>query len=210
MLRGLLSVLVFGSALLHIRAEYKGPRVHVYLFKPLTMVFIILLALQGARPDASLYKYAILAGLGFSLVGDIFLMLPLKRVIVGLVSFLVAHLCYIVAFSANIRLSVSGWLPALFLLYVIIMFAVLFPHLGKMKLPVLVYELVIVMMAWRAVERWAQIGDAGALLALAGAILFVISDSAWAINQFVRRYKSAQALILSSYFCAQWLIALSV
>ncbi|GAI40880.1 unnamed protein product, partial [marine sediment metagenome] len=64
MLRGLLSVLVFGSALLHIHAEYKGPRVHVYLFKPLTMVFIILLALQGARPDASLYKYAILAGLG--------------------------------------------------------------------------------------------------------------------------------------------------
>jgi len=210
MLRGLLSVLVFGSALLHIRAEYKGPRVHVYLFKPLTMVFIILLALQGARPDASLYKYAILAGLGFSLVGDIFLMLPLKRVIVGLVSFLVAHLCYIVAFSAGIRLGVSGWLPALFLLYVIIMFAVLFPHLGKMRLPVLVYELVIVMMAWRAGERWAQIGDTGALLALAGAILFVISDSAWAINRFVRRYKSAQALILSSYFCAQWLIALSV
>jgi len=210
MLRGLLSVLVFGSALLHIRAEYKGPRVYVYLFKPLTMVFIILLALQGERPDASLYKYAILAGLGFSLVGDIFLMLPLKRVIAGLVSFLVAHLCYIVAFSAGICLSVSSWLLSLFLLYLIIMFSVLFPHLGKMKLPVLVYELVIVMMAWRAVERWAQIGDAGALLALAGAILFVISDSAWAINQFVRRYKSAQALILSSYFCAQWLIALSV
>ncbi|MCK4600189.1 lysoplasmalogenase [Candidatus Bipolaricaulota bacterium] len=210
MLRGLLSVLVFGSALLHIRAEYKGPRVYVYLFKPLTMVFIILLALQGERPDASLYKYAILAGLGFSLVGDIFLMLPLKRVIEGLVSFLVAHLCYIVAFSANIRFSFSSFLLALFLLYVIIMFAVLFPHLGKMRLPVLVYELVIVMMVWRAVERWAQIGDTGALLALAGAILFVISDSAWAINQFVRRYKSAQALILSSYFCAQWLIALSV
>lgn len=210
MLRGLLSVLVFGSALLHIRAEYKGPRVYVYLFKPLTMVFIILLALQGERPDASLYKYAILAGLGFSLVGDIFLMLPLKRVIEGLVSFLVAHLCYIVAFSAGIRLSVSSFLLALFLLYVIIMFAILFPHLGKMKLPVLVYELVIVMMAWRAVERWVQIGDAGALLVLTGAILFVISDSAWAINQFVRRYKSAQALILSSYFCAQWLIALSV
>jgi len=77
-------------------------------------------------------------------------------------------------------------------------------------LPVLVYELVIVMMAWRAVERWAQIGDTGALLALAGAILFVISDSVWATNRFVRRYKIAQALILSSYFCAQWLIALSV
>lgn len=210
MLRGLLSVLVFGSALLHIRAEYKGPRVYVYVFKPLAMVFIILLALQGERPDASLYKYAIIAGLGFSLVGDIFLMLPVKRFIEGLVSFLVAHLCYIVAFSAGIRLSFSSWLLALFLLYVVIMFAILFPHLGKMKLPVLVYELVIVIMAWRAVERWAQIGDTGALLALAGAILFVISDSAWAINQFVRRYKSAQALILSSYFCAQWLIALSV
>ena len=40
-----------------------------------------------------------LAGLLFSLVGDVSLMLPNERFIQGLVSFLVAHLCYIVAFT---------------------------------------------------------------------------------------------------------------
>jgi len=42
------------------------------------------------------------------------------------------------------------------------------------------------------------------------AVLFVISDSALAINRFRGRYRSAQALILSTYFAAQWLIARSV
>ena len=79
-----------------------------------------------------------------------------------------------------------------------------------MRTPVLVYELVIVTMAWRATARWAATREVGALLALVGAILFVVSDSALAINRFVGKYKAAQALILGTYFCAQWLIALSV
>ncbi len=85
-------LLAIPAAALHIRAEYLGPQYHVYLLKPLTMVFILLIVVQAGWPDFSRYKVAILAGLVCSLAGDVFLMLPSDRFIAGLVSFLLAHL----------------------------------------------------------------------------------------------------------------------
>ncbi len=210
MLVAILTLLAIFSASLHIRAEYLGPRYHVYLFKPLTMVFILLIAVQAGWPDPSLYKVAIIAGLVCSLAGDVFLMLPSDRFVAGLVSFLVAHLFYIAAFTSGTGFGFSLWSLAPFVVYGIFIFSILSPHLGKMKLPVLVYMVVILVMAWQAWERWSQIGQSAALLAFLGAVLFVASDSALAVNRFRRQYKSAQALILSTYFAAQWLIAGSV
>jgi len=204
-----LTLLAILSAALHIRAEYYDPRYHIYLFKPLTMVFILLIAVQAGKPDASLYKVAILAGLLFSLAGDVFLMLPSDRFVAGLVSFLFAHLFYIAAFTSGTGFGFSWrFLPCA--IYGILIFSILAPHLGKMKLPVLVYMVVILVMAWQAWERWSQTGQSAALLALLGAVLFLISNSALAVNRFRGGYKSAQALTLSTYFAAQWLIARSV
>jgi uncharacterized membrane protein YhhN len=209
-LTAILTLLAILSASLHIRAEYYGPRYHVYLFKPLTMVFILLIAVQGGGPNISLYKVAIIAGLVCSLAGDVFLMLPSNRFVAGLVGFLIAHLFYITAFTSGSSFGFSVWPLALCLIYGLFMFRILAPHLGKMKWPVLVYIVVILVMAWQAWERWSQTGQSKALLAFLGAVLFTISDSALAVNRFRGRYQSAQALILSTYFAAQWLIARSV
>jgi uncharacterized membrane protein YhhN len=64
-------------------------------------------------------------------------------------------------------------------------------------------------MTWQALNRWASAGDAGSASALAGALLFVASDSALAWNRFRAEFKSAQAVVLGTYFAAQLLIALS-
>ena len=209
MLMVILTLLALFSASLHIRAEYYGPQYHIYLFKPLTMVFILLIAVQAGKPDTALYKYAIIAGLICSLAGDVFLMLPSDRFVAGLVSFLIAHLFYIAAFTSGRGFGFS-WRLLPCVIYGIVIFSILSPSLGKMKLPVLVYMMVILVMAWQAWERWSQTGQSATLLAFLGAVLFLISDSALAINRFREGYKSAQALILSTYFAAQWLIALSV
>jgi uncharacterized membrane protein YhhN len=103
-----------------------------------------------------------------------------------------------------------GLLYALpFLLYGVVMLRVLLPGLGRMKAPVIVYMLVIILMAWQALNRWIGTGQEGSALAFAGALLFVISDSILALNRFKRRFPSAQLYIMSTYFMAQWLIALS-
>ncbi|MBL7074865.1 lysoplasmalogenase [candidate division KSB1 bacterium] len=206
----LLTLLTIVTASLHIHAEYQGPRYHVYLFKPLTMVFILLIAIQVGQNDGSLYKYAIVVGLVCSLAGDVFLMLPSDRFIAGLISFFIVHILYITAFTSGIGLSYSWWLLPPFVICGIFMFFILSPYLGKLTLPVLVYVVVILVMAWQAWERWNYIGQSKALLASFGAVLFLISDSALALNRFRGQYISARALTLSTYFAAQWLIALSV
>jgi len=210
MLIALLAALAVCSAFLHIRAEYRGPRHHVYVFKPLTMVLILLVAIQAGKPTGSFYQGAIIAGLVCSLAGDIFLMLPSDRFVAGLVSFLVAHLFYIAAFTSGTGFGFSPWRLAPLILYGVFMFSVLSPYLGRMKVPVLAYMTVILVMVWQAWERCSQTAQSAALLAFLGAILFLVSDSALAVNRFLVKYRSAQLLALSTYFPAQLLIALSV
>ena len=205
----IISALVAISAFLAIRAEYFGPRRKVYLFKPLTVLLIILIALQPKNPVSQSYRIAIIAGLLCSLAGDIFLMLPRDRFIQGLLSFLVAHLCYTAAFlrEGERAVSVLSLLP--FLVYGGLMLHALWPHLGKMRAPVVVYMLVILLMGWQAASRFLVTNQEGSLTAFMGALFFIASDSVLALNRFKSRFRSAQALTLSTYFIAQWLIALS-
>ena len=210
MLIVLLTVLVFCSASLTIVAEYLGPRRTVYLCKPLTIALVILIALQAKHPASPFYRWMIVAGLSCSLAGDVFLMLPRDRFIEGLSSFLVAHLCYIIALSFEGGRATLLWSVLPFLLYAGVMLRVLWPHLGKMKAPVVVYVAAISAMAWLALNRWMEGAEGdGSRLALAGALLFIASDSFLALERFKRRTRLAQFSVLSTYFVAQWLIALS-
>jgi uncharacterized membrane protein YhhN len=136
-------------------------------------------------------------------------MLPSDRFVAGLVAFLIAHLCYIAAFVAEIR--ALAWWPLIPLVaFGIVSYIILAPYLGKQKSPVLIYTVVILTMVWLAWERWSQTSQSGALLASVGAVLFVISDMILAINRFRGACKPAQALNLTTYFAAQCLIASSV
>jgi uncharacterized membrane protein YhhN len=210
MTTAVLSLLALASALLTIRAEYKGPRRQVYVFKPLTVVLVSLIALQTKHATTPQYKQLIVAGLLCSLAGDVLLIWPRERFVAGLVCFLLAHLCYIAAFTvADGARALSAWGAVALLLYGALMLRLLWPRLGKLKGPVVVYVAAILLMAWQALNRWLAAGGAGGALALAGALLFVASDSALAWNRFRGEFKSAQAVVLGTYFAAQWLIALS-
>ena len=204
------TLLAVVSGFLAVRARNRGRRIQLYVFKPLTMVFILLMAVTIGGLGFSLYGYAILAGLVCSLIGDVFLMLPGDRFLGGLVGFLVAHLFYIVAFIGGGGFSLSVWILLPVMVCGFVVFRILLPYLGRMKLPVLVYVVVIVVMVWQAWERWYRLRQMGALLACFGAVLFLISDSALAVNRFRGKFENAQTLILSTYFSAQWLIALSL
>ncbi len=208
MLTATLSTLVLASALLDIRAEHKGDRRQVYVFKPLTTLLIILVALQGAHGAAGAYRALVVAGLVCSLAGDVFLMLPRERFVAGLVSFLFAHLFYVAAFTLDGGRP-RAWTAVPLLLYGALMLRLLWARLGKLKVPVVVYVAVILSVAWQAANRWLASGDGGSAAAFAGALLFVASDSALAWNRFRGGFGGAQALILGTYFAAQWLIALS-
>ena len=205
-----LTIIALSTALTHLWAEYTAQRRLVYVSKPATTSLLFLIALCATNPVSRFYQLVIGTGLLFSLAGDIFLMLPSDRFIAGLVSFLLAHLCYIAAFGAQVTWPfLSGWgLPVV--VFAVGVYRLLAPHLGAMRLPVLIYMTVISLMAWVAITLFVQQGAPWSLAAASGAVLFVISDSALALNRFRKHFWSAQLVVLGTYYLAQWLIALSV
>lgn len=205
----ILTVLVVISAAVTISAEHHGQKRLHYGFKPLTVILIITLAAIPKYPVAPLYRSLIIAGLVFSLLGDVFLMLPSDKFIHGLLSFLVAHLFYIAAFRFTGGGAVSVWVAAGLLIYGGLMVAWLWPVPGRMKAPVIVYTLAILLMALMAVGWYLKGGREGSSLAAIGALVFVASDSLLAANRFKGGFRLAQPLILTTYFMAQTLIALS-
>lgn len=203
-------VLIAASAAINIGCDYAGIRRGVYIFKPLTTSLIIALAVFSGEPISDSYKAFVLVGLLFSLAGDVFLMLPSEQFVAGLGSFLIAHVFYILAFVTESEAAIL-WVPLIpLLIFSGGMIAILWLHLGNMKGPVLAYMLVIVIMSWMALSRWMGTDNNSAALAGIGATLFLISDSLLALNRFRKPFAAAQFLVLSTYFAAQTLIALSV
>lgn len=204
-----LTALAAVSAALTILSKTRGSTRGEYVFKPLTTLLIIGVALLADEPISSIYKALIVAGLVASLAGDVFLMLP-DRFVPGLLSFLVAHVFYIIAFTHESSGLAPIWYIMPFVAYGAVMLRWLWPHLGSMRVPVMIYMGAILIMAYQAANRWIETSQDGTLFALAGAYLFVASDSALAVNTFRGRFRGADFWVLSTYFAAQILIAWSV
>jgi uncharacterized membrane protein YhhN len=206
---GALSALALASGALHVASEYRGSAAR-FLWKPLTTSAILAIALVAPQPVSPAYRALVAAGLACSLAGDVFLMLPRDRFLPGLASFFVAHLCYIGAFAGTSGLHVSPAALTPFLAFGGGVYALLFPHLGRMRVPATLYVIAILAMGWLAAEQWLAQRTASSAAALAGAALFAVSDSALALDRFRRPFAAARAVVLGTYYPAQWLIALSV
>ena len=127
-----------------------------------------------------------MAALLASLAGDVFLMLQ-GFFIPGLVSFLIAHLCYLALFQRGMDWFPGSrwqWLP---LLVGVGMYAFLW--LGglpaALRLPVAAYVLVIALMAAQALGRAMVLRTPEAIGVAAGACVFMLSDATLATNRFV-------------------------
>lgn len=177
------------------------------LVKPLPV-----LALLGWLHDAppSDYRRWISLGLIFSLVGDVLLALPQDLFVFGLGAFLVAHLAYLKAYLSDCRRL--ALLPLIIALSVgAVLLGILISYgLGSLLIPVIVYGLAISAMLWRALARLGtDVSKRSALLAAAGAVAFVSSDSVIGINRFVMPFHAAPYVIILSYWLGQWGIAAS-
>ncbi len=199
-----LSAFIFGIAT--IVFEYYDRR-FLWFLKPATLLLIIsLLILYGAKRDS--YRRMILAGLFFSLAGDMFLIDSQNYFIYGLGSFFFAHLFYIAAFF-SVRIGFDLRSLGAFGVGILILVMVYAGVPEGLKIPVAVYSLAISTMLCLAVNYWLTCRTRKSLTAVCGAILFVASDSIIAVNKFSFPFHAARFCILITYFAAQWLIARS-
>ena len=179
----------------------------VYVFKPLTTTLLLLIAVASGCLTTD-YGRLVAVAIVLCVAGDVFLMLPRDRFLQGLASFLLAHLVLIVAFVTQ-GIGVTWWLLTPVAVTAVTMYSILAPHLGRMKVPVIVYVAGIGIMAWFALERWHLQGTRSAALAAVGSVLFLFSDSTLALNRFKREFRAAEFLVLSTYYLSLWLTALS-
>jgi uncharacterized membrane protein YhhN len=130
-----------------------------------------------------------------------------KGFLPGLVSFLLAHLAYLVAFTRGTRLA-ARWPPfgSTPLVAAVVLAALWGGVPAGLRLPVLAYVLCLGAMAAQAAVVWRLGGERGAVLALGGA-LFMLSDALLATNKFAGPLPLASLWVLSSYWAAQWCIA---
>ncbi len=206
----LLSCLTFLFVALTIRAYLRADTVQKCIFKPLAMLCII--AIAWLQPDSGpqFYKIAVLIGLGFSLVGDIFLIFDKQLFLPGLVVFLLAHFCYVAAFYQLPVMPGAVYSAVPFVLFFAVFMRILWYSLGPLRIPVFVYALTICMMGRFAMNRWLNLQTIESALAFAGALVFILSDSFLAYDRFKKAIPKKDIYILSTYFLAQWLIAMSI
>jgi len=187
-----------------------------YIIKPSITISLVLYVAVKTRFKGRFNK-RIFAGLFFGLIGDTFLMFTYIEpnfFMFGLTAFLIGHLLYISAFYIDYK-----WKPAIektatwialivFGLFCLGFYLLLRPHLGEMKIPVMVYAFVISMMAIMAVNRKGRVNSFSFKFIFYGAILFLISDSLLAYNKFVQPIPYADLGIMSTYMLAQFLITI--
>jgi uncharacterized membrane protein YhhN len=168
------------------------------------LIFIFMIHFRHNMKGINLFM---LAGLVFSWAGDVTLDFSF---VPGLTCFLLAQVIYLTAFfltpGENIVIHRKPWLFIPVLLAGIALIYTLYDDLGDMKLPVVTYAVVILTMLASAINRLGKVNRLSYKLVLAGAILFVISDSAIAINRFTWDFSYSGPVIMSTYLAAQYLI----
>jgi uncharacterized membrane protein YhhN len=149
-----LGLLLVASGTATILADYRGRRPVVYVCKPLTIVVAMVIAATAAGGPPPPYRALVLGGLACSLVGDVFLMLPEKRFAAGLTSFLVAHACYVAALAHASPAPAAAVLLVAAAAIGAAVTAPLWAHLGRFRLPVVVYVGALVALLWQS-AGWA-------------------------------------------------------
>ncbi len=155
------------------------------------------------------YGQVLLAGLVLSLCGDLFLTgVSQSAFMLGLASFLFAHIAYVIAFSVlglNHKWMVFAAVPVI--AAAVFVAAWLAPYTPpELLVPVRIYTIIISVMVISAVGAK---GAGGPTLAVIGAMLFYVSDLSVAAQRLVEMDFPTYVAGLPLYFSGQICLALS-
>ncbi len=177
------------------------------LLIPLLMLWVWL------NVPATKARSLILLALFFSFAGDVFLLLEYKEpflFVPGLASFLLTHVLYIVYFLSLPKgkqslLKTAPYLGLLVVAYGVGLIYFLYPFLGALQIPVLIYAIVIMAMLLSSVHIYGRVPRLAGRLFIAGAFFFIVSDSMLAFNKFYMPL-IYPLFIMLSYCTAQYFI----
>ncbi|MCH2057091.1 MAG: lysoplasmalogenase [Thalassotalea sp.] len=204
------------TALIYLASLSFAPYSGQHLLKVMPIIVLLIIAVRHLAPQKRLFvSLAIIA----SGIGDVLLVFEFESAfMIGLFSFLVAHLIYGVVFYrfANIQVeddSFNGVLPdgqgRRRIAFGIALFAAamgyhILPSTGDLFLPVAFYLIVITGMAISALIFNMN------KLTVIGALSFVLSDSILAQSLFKTPLLASTYLVMVTYYFAQLMILLGL
>jgi uncharacterized membrane protein YhhN len=185
--------------------------------KPVTLLLLIGW-FAGQLIDRGLYPgIAVLIALGASVLGDVLLLRPQRRLLAGMGAFLFAQIAY--AFALNAEGPVLSWASLGIGVGVIAVAVGGFAFLSRrarwhkrrwLKGATVVYTAALALMLWSAAAvvlrpDWPPLARG---LILGGAIAFCLSDTLLGWIEFVRPSRRGLLAVMVSYHLAQWALAI--
>lgn len=218
-MKNLALIVFFAVVLLHLLGIALANHPLVQFSKPLLMPTLgawLFLSTQRHHRTSFLFR-AMMAALVFSTLGDVLLMFSGQLFfLLGLFSFLMAHVFYIGAF-----VSVAGFkngflarnplwsLP--FLTFPVLLLIFLWDGIpAGMSVPVAIYAGVIAVMALSVLNLKGRIVVPVFTSLFAGALFFMLSDSLLALNKFGQPFEGAGMAIMVTYILGQFLLVRGV
>lgn len=181
-----------------------------WISKPLLIPILAIAFYWGSEKKTGKLFQLILLALLFSWGGDILLQIK-GMFIPGLISFLLAHVFYILYFiySNPQKKGLLQFQPLIGLpviVYILIFFLLIYPFLDALKIPVTIYGITISTMLLMAINTKRKLQDDVSTLFFNGALQFVISDSILAVNMFAYPHQVLSLCVMVTYASAQYLI----
>jgi len=192
-------------------STWKGWKIRLYVAKPATLLFLILWTYQVTHWQGGMLWFGI--ALVFSLLGDIALMLNPRYFMVGLASFLFAHLSFLVGFNqlpppmtiGTVLMAVLVGISAARVLRVLKPGVMKVPRGKRFLTAVVFYGLTLTLMVLSALVTFfrAEWSLLPAALCACGAVLFYISDTLLGYDRFVVKVKHGQSYVHLTYHLGQ-------
>jgi len=201
-------IAVFLSGWLYVDARYRGTRWQSWLFKPITLLLLVLLVWQA--PELTTYSYLILLGLVATLVADLLLLLPRERILYAIGAFFVSHLLYAIAFASQMTFSLFWPLPLILLAVGIVLLAIIWTKLQEMRWAITAYIGMTLLMVWFAGEQYFARSTNLAFSVLCGTVLLLLANVIWLISHYRFKFRLADALVAACYFGGHFLIVRSL
>jgi uncharacterized membrane protein YhhN len=201
-------------AVFYLIARNRNDLKRTAIIQPILTVIVIVVAAMAFLSPAGEWEYTvwILVGLCLCLIGDIFNITVTKDKILYVITavFLVAYLVYAIAFIRFNGFQPEDWIVgAVFLVIYGLLIRLYWKGLGKYKIPILIYGLVISFMVTRAIST--LFGNtyslASAILVSLGTILLFLGDIELSVHRFHEPVKFFYGPVC--YAAGQLLIALS-
>ncbi|TXT60655.1 MAG: conserved membrane protein of unknown function [Promethearchaeota archaeon] len=195
----------------HIIAEYLENKKGRFATKPLLMVLLILY--YAFSISLIEYDWLLILALIFGWLGDISLMIGRegKWFMLGLGSFLIGHIFYILSFLFSISdiTQFPFWgfiffIPSI--LIALVFYSKIKDKMGELQKPTLIYILVITIMSIIATLRFAELQGISFYLVWIGSLLFMISDGIIALNKFHKKISHSGVYIMLTYGLGQFFI----